>query len=55
MVTVINVEPNITDEENEENLRRTLAILQNIADDLAETMTEGEYFGKSNYNRTKHN
>ena len=39
MVTVTIVEPNITPEENEKNLRRTLEILQNIADDLAENMT----------------
>lgn len=38
---VIIVEPDITDEENEENLRRTLDILQRIADDLAQEITEG--------------
>lgn len=38
MVKVTIVEPDITQEENEENLRRTLAILQRIADDLAEEM-----------------
>lgn len=35
------VEPDITEEENEENLRRTLDILQRIADDLAQEITEG--------------
>lgn len=41
MPEVIIVEPDITDEENEENLRQTLTILQHIADDLAQEMTEG--------------
>lgn len=41
MTKVIIVEPNITHEENEENLKRILAILQQIADDLAQETNEG--------------